>query len=127
MMCKLGPQYTHFRFPIVALSKLVFFSSGTSFASPMTDGEDRHWNPMIKASPYLYMDETEAITPFALKMGDAGYFDLSSLPLNGAAADNALDTWLVTGHDVEVVTDALEQDFDGEFSSDLDRYSTYRG
>ncbi|KAG2188649.1 hypothetical protein INT44_001404 [Umbelopsis vinacea] len=87
---------------------------GTSFASPMTDGEDRHWNPMIKASPYLYMDDTDAITPFALKMGDAGYFDLSSaLPLN-TDATVALDTWLVTGDNGDVVADALEQDFDGE-------------
>ncbi|GAB5586040.1 hypothetical protein Unana1_00940 [Umbelopsis nana] len=85
---------------------------GTSFASPMTDGEERHWNPMIKASPYLYMDETDVITPFAIKMSDAGYFDLTSLPLNAA------DTWLVTGDNGDVVTDALEQDFDGLINLD---------
>lgn len=54
------------------------------------------------------MDETDVITPFAIKMSDAGYFDLTSLPLNAA------DTWLVTGDNGDVGTDALEQDFDGK-------------
>jgi hypothetical protein len=52
-------------------------------------------------------------------MGDAGYFDLSSaLPLN-TSATAVLDTWLVTGDNGDVVTDALEQDFDGEYSRSM--------
>ncbi|CAM0135741.1 unnamed protein product [Umbelopsis sp. WA50703] len=92
---------------------------GTSFASPMTDGDERHWNPIIKASPYLYMDETTEVTPFALKMGEAGYFDLASLPLDTTAApDAALDSWLVTGDNGELGVEVVEQDFDGLINLD---------
>ncbi|KAG2184585.1 hypothetical protein INT43_000494 [Umbelopsis isabellina] len=93
---------------------------GTSFASPMTDGDDRHWNPIIKASPYLYMDDASDITPFALKMGEAGYFDLANLPLDttSTAPDASLDSWLVTGDNGELGVEVVEQDFDGLINLD---------